>query len=363
MSFYEQGGMKMRVIAIVKRICQEIIRDKRTMAMLFLAPLLILSLMNLLFDGDTEEPTLGVINVDTDFVGKLQDADVRVEEFEESQDAKQTVIESNLDGLLQMDQETFELVLKNNDPSTAKALEMKVSQLLMVQAQEKLLKQNPKRIKQQENNLKSNYVYGDEDTDFFDTLSPILVGFFVFFFTFIISGVGLLKERTSGTLERLMATPIRKWEIVTAYLIGFGIFSAIQTVIVVLFAVHILDVVLVGSIWNVFIINIILAFVALSLGILLSSFATSEFQLIQFIPLVIVPQIFFSGIIPLDGVANWLQVLAKIMPFYYGANALDDVMYKGFQLVDVSQDLIILIGFALVFIILNIIALRRYRVL
>src|SRR5699024_9689677 len=103
--------------------------------------------------------------------------------------------------------------------------------------------------------------YGDEETVFFDVLSPILVGYFVFFFTFLISGIGLLKERTSGTLERLMATPIRRGEIVTAYVTGYGIFAVIQTVIVVLFAVYVLDVVMVGSLWSVFVINLLLALV------------------------------------------------------------------------------------------------------
>src|SRR5699024_2699231 len=99
------------------------------------------------------------------------------------------------------------------------------------------------------------YVCGDEDTAYFDVLSPLLVGFFVFFFVFLISGIGLLKERTSGTLERLMSTPIRRTEIVTAYLIGFGVFAIIQTVIVVLYAVNVLDMMVIGSIWNVILIN------------------------------------------------------------------------------------------------------------
>ena len=65
-------------------------------------------------------------------------------------------------------------------------------------------------------------MYGSSETVFFDVLSPILIGFFVFFFVFLISGIGLLKERTTGTLERLMSTPIRRGEIVTAYLVGYG---------------------------------------------------------------------------------------------------------------------------------------------
>jgi ABC-2 type transport system permease protein len=209
--------------------------------------------------------------------------------------------------------------------------------------------------------IATDYVYGSSETTFFDVLSPVLVGFFVFFFVFLISGIGLLRERTTGTLERLMSTPIRRSEVITGYLAGYGIFAILQTIIVVLYAVNVLDITLAGSIWNVLLINLLLAFVALSLGILLSTFAASEFQMVQFIPLVVIPQIFFAGIFPIEGLADWLQALSKIMPIYYGADALKGVMYRGETFSDVSDDLLALLVFAAVFIILNTLALKKYR--
>ena len=144
----------------------------------------------------------------------------------------------------------------------------------------------------------------------------------------------------TGTLERLLSTPIQRWEIVFGYLIGYGLFAIIQTIIVVTYSVNVLDMVLVGSIWHVLVVNGLIALVALSLGILLSSFASSEFQMIQFIPLVIVPQVFFTGIIPIDGMPEWLQGLSKVMPISYGADALKSIMYKGYGLSDVNIGLI-----------------------
>jgi ABC-2 type transport system permease protein len=188
-----------------------------------------------------------------------------------------------------------------------------------------------------------------------------LVGFFVFFFVFLISGIGLLRERMTGTLERLLSTPIRRWEIVLGYLIGYGLFAIIQTIIVVVYSVTVLDMVLVGSVWHVLLVNVLIALVALSLGILLSSFAASEFQMIQFIPLVIVPQVFFTGIIPIAGMPEWLQMISKIMPISYGADALKSIMYKGMDLSEILTDLVVLIGFAVVLIALNIVALKKYR--
>ena len=83
--------------------------------------------------------------------------------------------------------------------------------------------------------------------------------------------------------------------------------------------------------------------------------------MMQFIPLVIVPQIFFSGIFPLDNMAEWLQNVGRIMPLYYAADALNGVMYKGFTFSDITTDLAILACFAFVFITLNIISLKKYR--
>ncbi|THE12235.1 ABC transporter permease [Bacillus timonensis] len=353
----------MRTIALIKRIFQQLLRDKRTLALLFVAPLLVLSLMYVMFNGDSVEPALGVVGVDDNVVKALKEVDIQIEELNQSSNPKQTIIDYNLDGLLELENNNVSLTLTNNDPTSAKALQMKVNQVFAAQAQEKLVKQIPAIGSVPKIELKTNYVYGNSDTIFFDVLSPILIGYFVFFFVFLISGIGLLKERTSGTLERLMATPIRRGEIVTAYLVGFGIFAIIQTVIVVFFTIHVLDVVLVGSIWNVILINLLLALVALSLGILLSAFAASEFQMIQFIPIVIIPQIFFSGIFPLEGMADWLQVIAKVMPIYYAADALKGVMYQGLGFADISLDLLALVIFATVFIILNVFALKKYRAL
>lgn len=343
----------MRISALVKRIMLQMFRDKRTLALLFLAPLLVLTLMYLIFDSNEEEIRLGVVGGSEQLVETLEAQRIQVEIFESAHN--NIIVENELDGLLEIEADGAALTLENDDPAQAKALLAQISQALAFQSRG-AAEQNASAAE-----LETNYIYGNEDTKFFDVIGPILVGFFVFFFVFLISGIGLLKERVSGTLERVLATPVKRWEIVGAYLIGFGIFAVIQTTIVVSFSIWILDMVMEGEVWHVIVINLMLALVALSLGILLSTFAGSEFQMVQFIPLVIVPQIFFSGIFPLDGMVDWLQNLGRIMPLYYGADALKAVMYRGEGLVDVWEDLLVLGLFALLFIVLNIFALKRYR--
>lgn len=352
----------MRTVALIKRILLQIIRDKRTLALLFVAPLLVLTLMNLVFNGNTVDPVLGVANGNQQMIEKLEASDIVVKEYNNVSNVNEMIVDKELDGFLQVEGEQLTLTLLNDDPTIAKSLEMKVKQIYNQQKQLQLMGTNAIQSEvSSQDSMNTNYVYGSSETELFDTFSPILVGFFVFFFVFLISGIGLLNERTTGTLERLLATPIKRGEIITGYLVGYGILAVIQTIIIVLFAINVLDMVLVGSIWNVILINIVVALVALSLGILLSSFASSEFQMIQFIPLIIVPQIFFSGIFSIDGMAEWLQVFANFMPLYYAADALKGVMYEGLSLADISSNLFILLAFAAVFIILNLFALKKYR--
>ena len=103
--------------------------------------------------------------------------------------------------------------------------------------------------------LTEHYDYGDENTGFFAKMIPILMGFMVFFFVFLISGMALLKERTSGTLDRLLATPVKRSDIVFGYMISYGIIAVIQTVVIVLSTIWLLDIEVVGNIINVIIVN------------------------------------------------------------------------------------------------------------
>ncbi|HEY5524929.1 MAG TPA: ABC transporter permease, partial [Clostridium sp.] len=276
------------------------------------------------------------------------------------------VKEDSLKAFINKDNDTLSITYENSTPSDSAQIKAKVQGSLakeqMNSLTDKLSQTNNNFSKSQGNiSIESNYVYGDKDLSFFDTLSPILIGFFVFFFVFLISGISLLKERTSKTLEKLLSTPIKRSEIVFGYLLGYGLFAVIQTIVVVFFSIYVLNIRLEGNIFLVLLTNILIAFVALSLGILLSTFANSEFQMMQFIPLVVVPQIFFTGLIPVDAMANWLQNVAHVMPLYYGAQSLQGIMVKGYVFSDIQFDLIILLLFAIVFSILNILGLKRYR--
>lgn len=385
-----------RVMAIVKRIANQFRRDKRTLALMFIAPLILITLINYLFDGDAVDPKVGVQGVSSEMVAQLKDTDIKVKQYDAVSNVKNMIKSDNLDAFIKQDGADVQLTFENSDPGVSKQIQMKLQAALMAE-QKDAMKQLGKSMQetaakvqqsmavvakqyaaqtgqqldipkvnlqipdQQQLAISTDYIYGDADTTFFDTIGPIFIGFFVFFFVFLIAGISFLRERTTGTLERLMATPIKRWELETGYLLGFGIFALAQSIIVALYSIHVLDMVQMGSIWYVLLITLMLAMVALTLGILLSTFANNEFQIVQFIPIVIVPQVLFCGIFPLEGMADWLQWIAHIMPLYYGADALTSIMVKGEGFAGFATDFYILVGFALVFMILNIFALKKYR--
>ena len=251
---------------------------------------------------------------------------------------------------MQFDQQIPSVVLEGSDPTVNGAV------MKWVQNALKPLQQNQASIE-----MEIDYLYGSSDMAQFDYFGPVLLGFFVFFFVFLIAGVSFLRERTTGTLERLLASPLKKWEIVIGYVGGFGLFAMIQATIIVAYAIYVLGMLMEGTFGYVLLITVLLSLTALSLGTLLSAFAHNELQMMQFIPIVVVPQIFFSGLFNIDTISEWLSWITPFTPLYYAANALRNVMVRGLGWDMIYQDLLMLLGFSALFIILNILALRKYR--
>jgi len=206
-----------------------------------------------------------------------------------------------------------------------------------------------------------SYLNGSDDMGAFDAAAPYLMGFFVFFFVFIIAGIAFLRERISGTLERVLATPIRRYEIVAGYFLGFGAFAFVQTLLIQFFMLYVLGIQIKGSLPLICAVNLLLATGSLSLGTFLSAFARNEMQMFQFIPVVIVPQAVFCGLFSLRDAPGWVQALSKLFPLTYGARALNDVAARGMGFPDIAPDMAVLAGFTLLFLVLNTLVLKKYR--
>ena len=338
----------MRIKAIMIRILLQLAHDKRTIGLMILAPILVLTLMSFIFDGSNYHPKIGIINAPLSFVNKLEDYDAKVIRCTEN-NGYIILKSSEIDALINFEGGVPKITLEGSDPSKSQSVINLTQNALSLSG---LTPQAKPDI---------TYLYGYEDMAAFDNFGPILIGFFVFFFVFLIAGVAFLKERTTGTLERILATPLRRWEIVIGYILGFGVFTIIQSALIAWFSINILDIMMIGSFYLVLFITILTALVALTIGTFISAFANNELQVIQFIPIIVVPQIFFSGLFDLSTMPPWLQSFGHFMPLWYSADALRNIMIRGKGFSDILFDAFILILICIIFTIANILALKKYR--
>jgi ABC-2 type transport system permease protein len=339
----------MRVRALIIRILKQFIHDKRTLALMLVAPILILYMMSLVFSGGSSLAKIGVVSVPALISQNLTKQGATVSALT-SEEAKSELENTQIDAIISINGSIPSIQLEGSNPTTNKTV------ILLFQKAMLQINPLPNAIAPQ-----ITYLYGTDKLEAFDNLGPVFVGFFSFFFVFLIAGVSFLKERTSGTLERLLATPLKRWEIVIGYVLGFGIFTMLQASLIAWFSTQVLGLMLIGSFWFVLLITLLMSLTALTLGIFLSTFANTEFQMIQFIPLVIVPQVFFSGLFNMDNMAQWMQWLSKIMPLTYGADALKNIMIRGKGWDTIALDAYVLLGLSLFFMFANVLALRKHR--
>ncbi|HTM22243.1 MAG TPA: ABC transporter permease [Kofleriaceae bacterium] len=206
-----------------------------------------------------------------------------------------------------------------------------------------------------------SYLHGSPDMSSFDNFGPVLVGFMVFFFVFMVSGIAFVRERTTGTLERMLATPVRRWEVVLGYAAAFAVLVVIQAGLIAAASVYLYGMMLVGSFAWLLVITTLLALGAMTIGMLLSAFARSEFQLIQFIPVVIVPQIFFCGLFQMETMNPALRALGRGLPLTYGAHAMREIMIRGGGGGAIAGDLVFLAVFPALCLLANMLALKKLR--
>ena len=371
-----------RVFAISRRIADLFRRDHRTLALMFVAPIVIMALLGWVIRDQAPSHTDVAIVNDAGPVGDI---------------AKQTIIETLRDpgevvhfiGNYGVSEAVARQALVDGQVDVALLLSEsggapKVTIVTLgvnptadsghVQALQAGLRQ---ALGSAGPSIQMESIYGTGSGGFFDAFAPALVGFVVFFLVFILTGISFLRERIGGTLERLLATPVRKAEIVGGYSLGFAIFATIQVALILLFVLGTINIDLAdpfpdinlglgvpiaGSPVLAFVITLLLALAAVNLGIFLSTFARTEFQILQFIPLVIVPQALLAGIIwPVESLPGLLQPIARLMPMTYGIDGLREVLIKGSGLgaSAVQLDIAVLAGIALVLAIAASLTIRR----
>lgn len=193
----------------------------------------------------------------------------------------------------------------------------------------------------------------------FDHIGPILLAVFPFTVMFIVTSIATLRERTSGTLERLLTTPLRKAELLFGYELAFGLVAVIQAVLVVAFSVYVCGLDIVGSLGEIGVIAILNALMGTALGLLASAFARTEFQAVQFMPVIVFPQMALGGVfMPRDQMPGILSAVSDWLPLSYSIEGVQNVT-AGVGGWDVARPMLILVGVTILALLLGALTLSR----
>jgi ABC-2 type transport system permease protein len=336
----------MKTLVIIRRIVIQTINDKRSLALILIVPLFLFTLIFFLLGDSDYKATIGENGIQSQLVEKIEEQKVTVESLTLVH-GREEVESKKIDAFLYKDNNETVLLFETSD-----AVKTGVVQKAIQSAMKEL---SPISV------MRTEFLYGKSDDNMFNSLGFVLMGILSFFLIFIIAGISFVRERTNQTMERLMITPVKRWQVVLGNTLGFGIFATLQSIILLSYVKWVLHMTITGSVLTAGFIMILLSMSAVCIGAFCSIFADNEFQIMQFIPLIVIPQIFFSGLISLDTLPYHLGILSKVMPVYYACNALKKVLVKGADLQSVFPEVVALLIFIGLFFVLNILALKKYR--
>lgn len=196
--------------------------------------------------------------------------------------------------------------------------------------------------------------------DPFDRIALIMLGLFPFTIMFLVTSIAMLRERTTGTLERLLTTPLAKLDLLFGYGIAFGLAAAVQATVAAAVAYWVFGLHTAGAAGLVILIAVTNAVLGVALGLFCSAFARSEFQAVQFMPVVVIPQALLCGLfVARDQMAGWLEGLSNALPLTYAVQALQEVGAHSEATATMWRDLAIVAGAVLVALVLAAATLRR----
>ena len=191
------------------------------------------------------------------------------------------------------------------------------------------------------------WMFQDLPGDLFDRFGPGLLAMFPFIVMFLVTSVTTLRERSSGTLERLLTMPMGKLDLLGGYALAFGLLAAVQSALAVAVSVGLLGLDVEGPVWLLGAVAVVDAVLGTALGLLVSAFASTEFQAVQFMPLFVLPQILLCGLfVPRAAMPDVLEAVSDVLPLSYAVDAMQELVGAADTGV-VARDVAVVLAFAI----------------
>lgn len=334
------------MIATSIRVVKQIIHDKRSILMIFVVPLIITSFLYFLLGEGNTDLTIST-NSQNSNIERLIKKKASYIKQNDLAEAKSMLKSGEIQAYIDFTTHGIDVYFLEENSLYSKQVHE-----ILTDIQEKA---------RPDSSINSMLIYGDKLKTNFEKLAYALIPIVAFFLIFLISGIAFVREQVLGTLERILINPVSKIKLVLGYTLGFSIFGILQGTLLLFFTKYILKVPFVGHLYFLEVIIICLSVSAVSIGMFVAIFANTEFQMVQFIPIVIIPQILYSGILPIDKLPFSLEKLRYIMPIYYGAQSFKKLSIDNFPFSSMILDLIALVVCSMIFTLLNTYFLKKYR--
>lgn len=374
---------RFRFFTVTKRVFRDLRNDKRTLALIFIAPVFAMFIFGLAFSGEVKNVRVVVVNHDKGAASGLEgtplslsdkiisNLDTKVLDIKQGQDDGEALQEikdgkafaalvfpgdftssviANAQSPVGGGTTGVELLLDKSNINVANAITKSVSDA-MLKTMDQVGRKPPVTID-------SVAVYG-KNAKFMDFFVPGIMAFVVYLITTLLTLITFVGERTSGTLDRMLATPLTEREIIMGYAATFSVIGMGQALLLLVIGILVFHITVVGNVLLAFLVIALLAIVSQAMGILLSSTAKREAQAIQVLPFVVLPAFLLAGIFwPVEAIPTWLRPLSYLVPPTYTVDACRAVMLRGWGISKIWIDIVALLALAAFFLVLAVWSLK-----
>jgi ABC-2 type transport system permease protein len=388
-----------RILVVTRRIFIGLRREKRSIGLMLFAPILAMCVFGVAFSGDINDVDIIVVNYDEPvtvsaygnnvsisisekIIDNIDEDVLNIEYMSDESEALKKVKDGEVNAVVIFPEDFTRMILQqipdnpfnvtelngnatidatssivirsdNSNVNVANAVIQTIADAMTLTLEEQGVEAPIQ--------MEVDPVYA-KNAEFIDMFVPGIIAFVIFLLTTLLTLISFVGERTQGTLERLLSTPITEAEIVFGYGLAFGIIGMLQAMILLTVGILVFDIIIVGNVLLAFGIAALLAVVSQALGILLSSAAKREAQAVQFLPIIVLPVFLLAGIFwPVEAIPVWLRPASYAIPPTYAVNALRSVVLRGWGIDQVWPEVLVLIGFAALFLFGAIMVLKRSK--
>jgi ABC-2 type transport system permease protein len=364
-----------RAMAVCKRVLTQIVRDRRTLGMLFAMPAVVMLIFGFALSGEIKNVPILLDDSDVSYsvqvglgknvtlalgdeVSEALRTDDRVKLYTGSFDVNKPKVDDGTyfavikipanfseSAFLKSRGENTSLTIQIYLDATKPAIRGSIMGALQDALQSAMGSQGVV--------IGQQLAFGGAEYTGLDVSLPSVIGLILTFLLLLVSLMIITRERTGGTLQRLYATPLTALERLVGYSIALLLLGIMMVVVLLVIGVGIFDVVVKGDLLDLFFGAVIYALVHVLMAVSLSNFARNELQAVQLAPLIAFPSMALSGmLVPVNSLPDFVQPFARLIPLYYGNRIFEGIMLKGYGLMQLAPDLMAIIGMAMIFMVL-----------